>query len=158
MRTQDQASPHDVISVGVAFSTAGLYFMLGAMGYLPMPEAHAPWFIAFCAGAAFLFAGLTCFVRARGGMTDEQSDMPDSAPRSLQLSYRAFAIAAAGALAIIGSWIAIGSGPRVFGLTVPFGEMQAGEMIGRAVFALGAVIVWIYLFALTVSTVRKLFR
>jgi hypothetical protein len=31
-------------------------------------------------------------------------------------------------------------------------------MIGRAVFALGAVIVWIYLFALTVSTVRKLFR
>jgi hypothetical protein len=158
MRIQDQAPPHDVVGVGVAFSTAGLYFMLGAIGYLPMPEAHAPWFISFCAGAAFLFAGLTCFVRARAGTTDEQADMPDSAPRSLQSSYRALAIAAAGALAIVGTWVAIGSGPRVFGLTVPFAEMQAGEMIGRALFALGAVIVWIYLFALTVSTVRKLFR
>ena len=158
MRTQDQASPHDVIGVGVAFSTAGLYFMLGTLGYLPMPEAHAPWFIGFSAGAAFLFAGLTCFVRARTGMTDRQADMPDSAPRPLQVSYRMFAIAAAGALALVGTWVAIGSGPRVFGLSRPFVEMQAGETIGHAVFALGTVIVWIYLVALTVSTVRKLFR
>ena len=31
--------------------------MLGAAGYLPMPEANGPTFIVFCAGAAFLFAG-----------------------------------------------------------------------------------------------------
>ena len=35
-----QASPHDVIGVGVAFSAAGLYFMLGAAGYVPMPEGN----------------------------------------------------------------------------------------------------------------------
>ena len=34
-----RASPHDVIGVGVAFSAAGLYFMLGATGYAPMPRA-----------------------------------------------------------------------------------------------------------------------
>ena len=33
----------------------------------------------------------------------------------------------------------------------------AGELIGRSVFALGAVIAWIVVFALTVGTVRKLF-
>jgi hypothetical protein len=32
-----------------------------------------------------------------------------------------------------------------------------GEMIGRTVFGLGAVIVWIYVIALAVGTVRKLF-
>jgi hypothetical protein len=32
-----------------------------------------------------------------------------------------------------------------------------GEMIGRTVFSLGAVIVWISVIALTVGTVRKLF-
>jgi hypothetical protein len=153
-----QASPHDVIGVGIAFSATGLYIMLGAAGYLPMPESHSPAFIAFCAGAAFLFAGLTCMVRARAGMTDLQHDLPDSAPRWTQVSYRVLAIGAAGALATIGTFIAIGSGPRAFSLSAPFVEMQtSGELIGRTVFGLGAVIVWIVVIALTVGTVRKLF-
>ena len=68
------------------------------------------------------------------------------------------AIGAAGALAIVGTWIAIGSGPRAFGFGAPFVGMQTtGEIIGRTVFGLGAVIVLIYLIALTVGTVRKLF-
>jgi len=43
MSTQEQlpsrASSHDVIGVGVAFTLAGLYFMLGAAGYLPVTLA-----------------------------------------------------------------------------------------------------------------------
>ena len=153
-----QASPHDVIGVGVAFLAAGLYFMLGAADLLPMPETNGPMFIVFCAGLAFAFAGLTCMVRARAGMTDSQSEVPDSAPRWTKMSFRVLAIGVSGALATIGTWIAIGSGPRAFSLSAPFVEMQtAGEMIGRAVFGLGAVIVWIYVIALTVGTVRKLF-
>ena len=153
-----QASPHDVIGVGIAFSAAGLYVMLGAAGYVPMPESNSPAFIGFCAGAAFLFAGLTCMVRARAGMTDAQSEVPDNAPGWTKVSYRILAIGTAGALATIGSWIAIGSGPRAFSLSAPLVEMQTTvEMIGRTVFGLGAVIVWIYVIALTVGTVRKLF-
>lgn len=152
-----QVSPHEVVGVGIAFSAAGLYFMLGAADYLPMPESNSPAFIAFFAGLAFLFAGLTCMVRARAGMTGSQSDIPDSTPRWTQVSYRVLAIGASGALATIGTWIAIGSGPRAFSLSAPFVQMQTtGETIGRTVFALGAVIAWIYVIALTVSTVRKL--
>jgi hypothetical protein len=114
-RAVAQASPHDVIGVGLAFSAAGLYFMLGAAGYAPLPESNSPAFIAFCAGAAFLFA-------------------------------------------IIGTYVAIGSGPHAFSLSTPLAEMQTtGEAVGRTVFGLGAVIVWIYVIALTVGTVRKLF-
>ena len=65
-------------------------------------------------------------------MTDAQSDVPDNASRWTRLSYRVFAIGAAGALATIGTWVAIGSGPRAFSLSAPFVEMQTtGEAIGR---------------------------
>ena len=67
-------------------------------------------------------------------------------------------LGAAGALATIGTWIAIGSGPRAFNMSASHIEMQTlGETIGRSVFGLGAVIVWIVVIALTVGTVRKLF-
>ena len=165
MSTQDQpgrpvaqASPHDVIGVGVAFSAAGLYLMLGAAGYVPMPESNSPAFISFCAGAAFLFAGLTCIVRARAGILNMETEIPDSAPRWTQVSYRVLAIGAAGALATIGTYVAIGSGPRAFSLSTSLVEMQTtGEILGRTVFGLGAVIVWIIVIALSVGTVRKLF-
>jgi hypothetical protein len=112
----------------------------------------------FCAGLAFVFAGLTCFVRARAGMLNIESDVLDTAPRWTWLSYRVLAIGTAGALAAIGAFVAIGSGPRAFKLSGPLGEMQTGgEMVGRVVFALGAVLLLIYLFALTVGTVRKIF-
>src|SRR4051812_11418012 len=156
-----QASPHDVIGVGVAFAAAGVYLMLGAAGYVPMPEGNspnAPAYIGFCAGAAFLFAGLTCMVRARAGMLNMETEIPDSAPRWMQVSYRVLAIGAAGALATIGTYVAISSGPRAFSLSTSLVEMQTtGEVLGRTVFALGAVIVWIIVIALTVGTVRKLF-
>ena len=91
-------------------------------------------------------------------MTDAQSEVPAGAPRWTKVSYRMLGIGIAGALATIGTWIAIGSGPRAFSLSAPFTEMQTtGEAIGRTVFGLGAVIVWIYVIALTVGTVRKLF-
>jgi hypothetical protein len=151
-----QATPHEIVGVGVVFSVGGLYVILAAAGYLPMPEANGPIFLVYCAGAAFLFAGLTCMVRARAGMVGNESDMPEGAPLWTKLAYHVLAIGIAGALALIGTWIAIGSGPRAFNVTGPFIEMRTtGELIGRTVFGLGSVIVWIYVIALTVGTVRK---
>jgi hypothetical protein len=159
MSAQSPASPTEVVGLGIAFAAAGLYFMLGAVGYLPLPEANGPSVIVFAAGLAFLFAGLTCVVRARTGMTVTESDVPDSAPTWTKVSYRVLGIGVTGALATIGTWIAIGSGPRAFSVSGPFIEMQTtGQAIGRTVFGLGAVIVWIYVIALTVSTVRKFFN
>jgi hypothetical protein len=167
MSVQDQpqspspgrAAPYEIVGLGVAFSAAGLYFMLGAGGVLPLPEANGPAFVVFCAGAAFLFAGLTCMVRAKAGMSDHQSDVPEDSALWLKLVYRVLGIGVTGALATIGTWIAIGSGPRAFTISGAFGEMQtSGQTLGRVVFGLGAVIVWIYVIALTVGTVRKLFN
>ena len=160
MRPETPASPADIVGIGIAFALAGGYFILVAIGALPAPgeEAHAPSAVVFCAGLAFLFAGGTCMVRAKAGMADHQDDVPDEAPRWLKLAYRALGIGVAGALAAIGTWIAIGGGPRAFSVSAPFVEMRTtGEVIGRTVFGLGAIIVWIYVIALTVGTVRKFF-
>lgn len=162
MSTPDKPSAADGVGIGLALAATGGYFVLVGFGVLPPPggdeAAKAPLAIVVAAGLAFVFAGLSLMVRAFAGARDQDSELPADAPRWTQFAYRALAIAMAGSLASIGTWIAIGSGPRAFTVSGPFLEMRtAGETIGRTVFGLGAVIVWIYVIALTVGTVRKLF-
>ena len=156
IQQQPQAKPADAIGFGIAMTAAGLYFMLGGWGVLPMPEGTTgtPLFIIVLAGAAFAFAGLSLIVRSRAGVRDGDSERPATAPDRAGTSYRIAALAIAGTLATIGTWIAIASGPRHFASS---GPAPFGESVGRAVFALVAVIAWIYVIALTVGTVRKLF-
>jgi hypothetical protein len=152
-----EASPHEVAGLGLALSLAGFYFMLGSIGVLPMPEVDSPAFLVFAAGIAFLFAGLLCFIRARTGVTDNQTTLSEASPGWIKLSYQTLAIGVLGAFATIGTWGAVGSGPRAFTVSSPPGAMQTtGDLVGRTVFGLGAVIIWIGVIALTISTVRKL--
>src|SRR5512138_2531604 len=81
MSAPDKASPADLIGLGIACAAAGGYFILVGFSALPAPgETSAPAAIVVAAGLAFLFAGLICVVRAKAGMSDHESDMPDSAP------------------------------------------------------------------------------
>jgi hypothetical protein len=156
MSVQQQASPAEVAGFGLVFAALGVYFVLVGLGMLPPPgPTNAPAFIVVCAGAAFLFAGMTALVCARAGGADQSGELQPDAPRWTQLSYRAAAIACVGSVAAIGTWIAIGSGPRAFSVSGLVEMQTAGEMIGRTVFALGSVIAWFYVVALTVTTVRK---
>ena len=156
------ASVADGIGFGIALALTGGYFMLVGFGVLPVPGSedalHAPLAIIVCAGAAFLFGGIALGIRAKAGADNRDGELPGNAPPWTHLAYRVAGIATAGSLAAIGTWLAIGSGPRTFAVSGPMIEMQTtGQTIGRAVFGLGAVIVWIYVIALTVQTVRKLF-
>jgi hypothetical protein len=155
MSVQHQASPHDIAGLGIAFSIAGFYFMLGAAGYLPMPETGGPWFIVFCTGAAFLVAGLTCMTRA--GRVEQHREMSASTLR--QAPHRVVVVAAAGAWTIVGVWAAIASGHHLLEFSGLHADMQtAGETIGRVVFALGTTVALIYAIALSVGTVRRIFE
>lgn len=156
MSMQSQASPHDVIRVGTAFSAVGCYLMLGTAGLVPMPETGGPSFIVFGAGLAFLFAGLTCFVRARNGLLHEQPVALHGRRPSL---HRAAVIATAGTFVMIVAFAAIAARPRDIGLSLPFAHMQTtGETVGRTIVTLGTVIAWIVLIGWTVNAVRRLVR
>ena len=153
---QQQARPGDVIGFGIAMAAAGVYFTLTGIGALPMPEsgASAPMIVIALAGLAFLFAGGSLVIRGYAGARDHDGDLPAAAPGWAKISYRVLAIGIAGTLAIVGTWVALGSGPRHFNVS---GLAPSGEALGRTVFGLGAVIVWIYVIAITVGTVRKIF-
>jgi hypothetical protein len=162
MSAERRALSADGIGFGIALGAAGIYFVMVGFGLLPMPggedAAHGPPAVIVAAGAAFLFAGIALAIRAQAGADDRSGDLPADAPPWTQMAYRVTGIAIAGSLAAIGTWIAIDSGPRAFDMSWPMMDMQpAGEVIGRTVFGLGAVIVWIYVIALTVGTVRKIF-
>lgn len=137
-------------------AAAGVYFILIGLDVLPVPDgsAGAPTFVIVLAGLAFLFAGANVIVRGRTGARDNESNLPAASATWATMPYRVFGIAIAGTLATIGTWIAIGSGPRQFTVS---GPIPAGETLGRAIFGLGAVIAWIYVIAITVGTVRKIF-
>ena len=155
-----QAKPADILGFGIAMAAIGLYIVLVALDVLPIPDGgvRAPAFILVLAGLAFMFAGASLMIRARAGASDGDGDLPATAPRASHIAYRAIGIAIAASLAAIGSWIAIGSGPRHFDMSIPLaGAAPAGNALGRTIFGLGAVIVWIYVIALTVGTVRKIF-
>ena len=156
----DRASPYEIVGLGCAFVAAGLYFMLGSGGLLPMPEANGPAFVVFCAGAAFLFAGTYLHGARQGRHAATIRPMcPDHAApgSSWPIACSASAWPARSRPSAPGSRSARA---RVRSpCPVPFGEMQtSGQTLGRTVFGLGAVIVWIYVIALTVGTVRKLFN
>ncbi len=152
-----EALPHEVAGLGIALSLAGLYFMLGSIGVLPMPDADGPAVMVFAAGVAFLFAGLCCLVCARTEMADNLTTLPEASAGRIKLSYQALGIGVLGAFATIATWVAISSGPRAFTMSAPHGAVQTtGDLVGRSVFGLGAVTIWIVVIALTVSTVRKL--
>src|ERR1051325_2565614 len=134
-----QASSHEVAGLGLALSIAGCYFMLGSLGLLPMPDAAGPAFVVFAPGLAFLFAGLVCFIRARSGMTGSQTELPEGTPAWIRLSYPMLAIGIFGAFATIGTWVAIGSGPRDFPMAAPLRIVQAATgNPGPAGFVRGA--------------------
>jgi hypothetical protein len=159
-QSSPQAKPADALGFGIAMLAMGLYIILAATGVLPMPDggAGAPSFVLVIAGLAFVFAGCSLMIRARAGANDNDGDLPAAAPRWTHISYRVIGIAVAASLAMIGTWIAIGSGPRLFDMSVPLaGTAPAGNTLGRTIFGLGAVVVWIYVIALTVGTVRKIF-
>jgi hypothetical protein len=158
MSPEQQLSPAEGLGLGLAFAATGVYFILVSFGVLPPPDdaaARGHAVPVFCAGLAFMAAGLAVAIRTKARANDGEDTLPADA-RLRTPSYRIAAIATAGSLAAIGTWIAIASGPRPFTLAGPFAEMHtAGEAIGRAVFGLAAVIVWIYVIALAVGTVRK---
>jgi len=161
MSPEHQLSPAEGLGLALAFAITGLYFILVSLGVLPPPDeaaARGPAVLVFCAGLAFMAAGWTIAVRSKAGFRDHSNSLAADIPLWTHPAYRAAGVAAAGALAAIGTWIAIGSGPRAFTVAGPFLDMRTtGEAIGRTVFGLGAVIVWIYVIALTVGTVRKFF-
>jgi hypothetical protein len=154
-----QLSPGGAIVIGAFFGLVGTIVTLVALG--TFGDGHlsdgTPPRVGIAAGVLFLLAGLAIIVGygiAGGAMPN--GDLPPGTPRVVRVVQTALGLGIVAVLASIASWIAFGAGPRHFSGHGPLISGAVSEMLGRAVFGVGAVLMWAFMAALVVISVRRL--
>lgn len=149
------------IGLGAITAAMGAYFVLVSLGILPPPgekNPRDPLWLVFCAGLAFLLGGIAVVTRAFAGDAAQEGELPGTAPRWVRVIQHLIALAITACLAAIGTWIAVGQGPRSFGISAPFLEMRGGgATFGRVMFGIGALVTWLFFIALAIRGARQLF-
>jgi hypothetical protein len=145
---------YGLVSVGI-----GLFYMLVSAGVIPMSGdagERSPHWLAFCAGLAFFAGGLAVVIQTIAGLSGDS--VPSAVPVRVRYTVNALALTITVCLASIGLWVAFGRGPRRFTSNLPFLGERAGELIGRAAFGFGAVLICMVLIAIAISGVLRLRR
>jgi hypothetical protein len=157
----ERATPRDVFWIGVAALAGGIYFCLVGLGVLPVPggrnNLNGPLWLSLAIGLVIALAGLSALLQA-AGRANERGELPDTAPRWMRAAQYLIVAALLMCLAMVGSWIAFGAGDRQFSGTLPISSPDANAWIGRAVFGIGALIVWAAAIAAAVVGARMVFR
>jgi hypothetical protein len=157
---QKPATPKEMIGFGLVCAAVGLYFILVGAGVLPPhggpKNLHAPLWVVACCGAAFFLGGLALILQG-AGKANPQGELPADAPRWLRVAQYLIGVAIFASLALTGTWIAFGGEAPQF--SASFGGITGGPGagLGRVVFGLGALVVWIATIGFAVSGARKLF-
>ncbi|HEY7459094.1 MAG TPA: hypothetical protein VH765_10100 [Xanthobacteraceae bacterium] len=160
MADKRPATPKEMLVVGLIAACIGLFFVLIGLGLVPPPGGkkalHAPLWVVLCAGLAFLLAGAALLLHLASGAKASDEELPPDAPRWMRVVRYLIMLAIFASFGAIGSWVAFGPGDRAFSLSMPFFSGPASEMIGRAAFGIGAIVVWLCTIAIAVSGARKL--
>ena len=119
---------------------------------------HAPrWVIAACGGAFVFFGGWTAVVYALG--YDPRRSEETLPPPLVQLAFFAPGLAM---FALPFHWVAFGPGPRAFSgsFSLPFVTVsqRSGEMSGRILFGIGAVLIDLMILGICVKLIRRAAR
>jgi hypothetical protein len=162
MADKRPATPREMLVIGLIAAGAGLFFVLVGLGIVPPPggkkSLHAPLWVVFCAGLAFLLGGGALLLHLASGARTSDNDFPEGAPHWMRVLRYLFMVAIFVSFAAIGSWVAFGPGERAFSMSMPLFSGAASEMIGRIAFGIGAVVTWLATIAVAVSGARKLLR
>jgi hypothetical protein len=153
------ATPKQMLVMGTIAAAAGVYFLLLGAGLLPIPggpsNLHGPLWIALCVGLAFFLAGGALFMQVIGH-ANASGDLPADAPQWMRVIQYVMGVAIFAAFAVIGSWVAFGSGERELSGSFLFFDAQTNDTIGRAAFGIGAIISWLCTIGFAVVGARKL--
>jgi hypothetical protein len=95
-------------------------------------------------------------IQTIAGVTGDSA--PSAVPVRVRFTMTALALTITVCLASIGLWVAFGSGPRHFTSNLPFLGDRVGELIGRAAFGFGALLICLVLIAIAISGVLRLRR
>jgi hypothetical protein len=130
---------------------------VGVVG-TPKPGDAPPW-VGVMAGLVVVLAGLAVIVGygvASGVAPD--GDLAADTPLGIRAVQYVLGLGIAVGLAVIATWVAFGPGPREFTATSSVGTRVVGEMSGRVVFGVGAVLRWLFTVMVGVVSLRRLRR
>ena len=152
---QKQPTPWETIGLGTLAAVIGFYLVLAALSLLPAPGGpDGSMWLVLAIGFCLLVGGLRLLIPAL--VMDDlraEGDASPNAPRRLHVAQYVFALAVVMCCAMVGSWIAFG--PGIHG-SLPFSSSDSLDVLGRATFGIGAVIIWLGLIAVAISGWRKL--
>jgi hypothetical protein len=160
MASSSRLSPGAAIGMGVGFGAMGTLIMLVALGAVgELRPTDAPPWVVFCAGLVFALAGLAVIVGygVAPGVTADGDLAPDT-PTSVRVVQYTLGLGITVGLSLVTTWVAFGPGPRSFSGTGPLGSGPVGEVVGRAWFGAGAVLLWAFTVAVAVTSVIRLRR
>jgi hypothetical protein len=151
---QQQPSPWETIGLGTFAAVIGFYLVLAALSLLPSPgRPNGLMWIMLAVGFCFLLGGLRVLIPAL--VMDElraEGEASPNMPQRLHVAQYVFALAVVMCCAMVGSWIALGPGTHG---SLPFSSSDSLDVLGRALFAIGAVVIWLGLIAVAISGWRK---
>jgi hypothetical protein len=156
---RNQLAPGAAVVIGVFFGIIGTLVTLLALGTFGdghLSDGTPPW-VGIAVGVMFLLAGLAIIVGygVAGGATDD-GDLPPGTPRGVRLVQSALGLGITALLASIATWVAFGSGSRHFSGSGPFISGSVNEILGRAVFGIAAVLMWVFMAVMIVVSVKRL--
>jgi len=154
---QPDSSRTVTMAFGAIAAAAGLYFVLGGLGIVGLPDGEGtPGWIGVLAGLVFLCGGIAVATQALG-RADEHGELPADAPAWMRLIQHLGALVIVGSLATIGTWVALAGDPDRFSMSTSFtGRIDAGVAVMRFGFGLGALITWAFFFALARRSLKLL--
>jgi hypothetical protein len=146
-----------LLLIDAVIGGGGLYFVLVGAGVLPLPSrTPAPGWIIMCCGLVFFAAGIAVLVRGWLGLDDKVQELPEETPAAIKAVYSLAGLTAVASLAGLGTWVAFGTGPREFSISVPIAGLSM-EVIGRAAFGIGAIITWLMVAVMAHASARSIF-
>jgi hypothetical protein len=160
MAGQRPVSPRGAVIIGVFSAAMGLVIILVAAGVIPTdPRAfHAPRWVVGLAGLAF--AGLALWVGYGLGRAGPDGELPAGTPLGVLVAQYLLGLGIVGTFALVGGWVAFGSGERAFrgSLSLPFLSvwLPSGESLGRLVFKIGTLLTTLFFVVIAVSGLRRI--
>ena len=128
--------------------------MLSALGLVPPPQSSpAPSWVGAVAGLVFVVGGACFLIRAlRGPSSQPQAPVPAWARTAQYLAVLGVFVA----FATVNSWVAFGPGERLFAASIGGVAGPGSEVLGRAAFGFGAVVAWLCVAVILLSSLKLL--
>jgi hypothetical protein len=156
MDEQVRSLDKTAIACGLFALAMGLFIVLSAFGFIPSRgSTDGERWIGVIVGVVFVFGGVAVVIQTCAKATPD-GVLPANAPTWVRMTLRLLSLAIVVSFGAIGTWISFGPGKREFSSSIPFLPTWLNEPIGRTVFAVGSIIIWIFLIVMAVVGARRL--